>query len=138
MEEENSGSGGCGAWEGKNMEKINWRRVGGMYEQAAGAYLEQKGYTVLEYNYRCRAGEIDIVAMDGDTLVFCEVKYRSGPEKGNSLEAVDARKQQTIFRCAMFYLAERKMGEIPCRFDVIGIDGTDSPEIVHIEDAFRG
>ena len=111
----------------------NRRKTGSMYEQAAGVWLEQKGWEILEYNYRCRAGEIDIIARDGETLVFCEVKYRSGPEKGSPLEAVGVKKQQTIFRCALFYMTERHMQDVPCRFDVIGIDGT---EAVHIKDAF--
>lgn len=59
----------------------NRRRTGADYEKAAGYYLEQLGYEVLQYNYRCRSGEIDIVARDGEYLVFCEVKYRSDGEK---------------------------------------------------------
>ena len=53
------------------------RKTGAEYEQKAGAYLEGQGYEILEYNYRCRTGEIDIVARDGEYLVFCEVKYRA-------------------------------------------------------------
>ena len=52
----------------------NQRRTGAIYEQKAGAYLESQGYEILEYNYRCRSGEIDIIARDGEYLVFCEVK----------------------------------------------------------------
>ena len=52
-------------------------KTGAEYEQKAGAYLEEQGYEILEYNFRCRAGEIDIVARDGEYLVFCEVKYRA-------------------------------------------------------------
>lgn len=74
----------------------NHRQVGADYEQAAGYYLEQFGYIVLEYNYRCRAGEIDLIAKDGDCLVFCEVKYRADSGKGNPLEAVNIRKQRII------------------------------------------
>ena len=59
-------------------EKNNRKTVGN-YEQAAGFYLEQHGYQILQYNYRCRIGEIDIVAKVGENLVFCEVKYRTGP-----------------------------------------------------------
>ena len=81
--------------EKRNAER-NKRRTGTRYEQAAGFFLEQIGYEVLEYNYRCRFGEIDIIAKDGICLVFCEVKYRSGREKGSPLEAVDNRKQQRI------------------------------------------
>ena len=120
--------------EKRNAER-NKRRTGTRYEQAAGFFLEQIGYEVLEYNYRCRFGEIDIIAKDGICLVFCEVKYRSGREKGSPLEAVDNRKQQTIFRCASHYLAGRGLEDVPCRFDVIGIEGT---AVTHIKNAFTG
>ena len=120
--------------EKRNAER-NKRRTGTRYEQAAGFFLEQIGYGVLEYNYRCRFGEIDIIAKDGICLVFCEVKYRSGREKGSPLEAVDNRKQQRIFRCASHYLAGRGLEDVPCRFDVIGIEGT---AVTHIKNAFTG
>lgn len=113
----------------------NRRKIGADYERMAGEYLEQLGYTVLEYNYRCRAGEIDLIARDGQYLVFCEVKYRADARAGSPLEAVDARKQQTIFRCAMFYLTVHHMQDIPCRFDVIGIQGG---QVAHIKNAFTG
>ena len=58
----------------------NTRKIGTEYERKAGAYLEAKGYVIQEYNFRCRMGEIDIIARDGKCLVFCEVKYRSGRE----------------------------------------------------------
>ena len=117
-----------------NKIENNKRQTGIKYEQAVGFFLEQMGYEILEYNYRCRFGEIDIIAKDGACLVFCEVKYRSGRGKGCPLEAVDYRKQ-TIFRCASHYLAGQGFGDIPCRFDVIGIEGT---AITHIENAFTG
>ena len=120
--------------EKRNAER-NKRRTGTRYEQAAGFFLEQIGYEVLEYNYRCRFGEIDIIAKDGICLVFCEVKYRSGREKGSPLEAVDNRKQQRIFRCASHYLAGRGVEDVPCRFDVIGIEGT---AVTDIKNAFTG
>ena len=118
-----------------NKIENNKRQTGIKYEQAAGFFLEQMGYEILEYNYRCRFGEIDIIAKDGACLVFCEVKYRSGRGKGSPLEAVDYRKQQTIFRCAAHYVAGMKRGDLPCRFDVIGIEGTS---VIHIKDAFAG
>lgn len=119
----------------QSREEKNRRRKGADYEKAVGYYLEQCGYEILQYNYRCRAGEIDIVAKDGPYLVFCEVKYRSGSRAGSPLEAVDFKKQQVIFRCAQFYLTEHHMHDVPCRFDVIGIEGG---EITHIKDAFAG
>ncbi len=122
-------------------EKKNKRQTGAYYEQAAGRYLEQLGYEILEYNYRCRSGEIDIIAKDGAYVVFCEVKYRADSRKGDPLEAVDARKQNVIFRCAMYYLAEHHLNDVPCRFDVIGIQGQDGSEdakVTYIKNAFTG
>lgn len=113
----------------------NKRKTGALYEQAAGYYLEQQGYQVLEYNYRCRIGEIDLIAKEGIYLVFCEVKYRINGWRGNPLEAVDAGKQYKIYRCAQYYMTERHLGEIPCRFDVIGIEGG---RVTLIKDAFGG
>jgi putative endonuclease len=91
----------------KRNVKQNNRSVGAVYEQAAGYYLEQNGYELIEYNYRCRDGEIDIIAKDGDCYVFCEVKYRSGRQAGNPLEAVEKR----FFgvRCTIRYSMELKM-----------------------------
>ncbi|CDC50014.1 uPF0102 protein HMPREF0991_01614 [Clostridium sp. CAG:58] len=70
----------------------NKRMEGSRYEQLAARYLEQKGMDVLELNYRCRTGEIDIIARDGGYLVFVEVKYRKTKRAGYALEAIDSRK----------------------------------------------
>ncbi len=121
--------------------KKNKRQTGAYYEQAAGHYLEQLGYEILEYNYRCRLGEIDIIAKDGVYMVFCEVKYRGNGRKGNPLEAVDVKKQNVIYRCAMYYLTENHIEDVPCRFDVVGIQGKDGmkdTEITYIKNAFTG
>lgn len=118
------------------MERAKNRRcVGAEHERAAGAFLEEKGLKILVYNYWCQLGEIDLIAQDGDVLVFCEVKYRSGRKSGSPLEAVGLQKQKRIFRTAMYYLTENRIADRPCRFDVIGIEGT---AITHIENAFTG
>ena len=70
----------------------------------AAAYLKKKGYRILEANFRCRFGEIDLIARDGAYLVFIEVKYRSSLKDGDSLEAVNRRKQRKIIRVAEYYL----------------------------------
>ena len=97
----------------------NRRKTGARYERMAGAYLTEKGYEILEYNFRCRMGEIDIVARDGEYLVFCEVKYRSDDRRGHPAEAVDWKKQQIISKCALFYIASHGLSDPSCRFDVI-------------------
>ena len=113
---------------------MNQRMLGGVYEEQAAAFLEQQRYSVLEKNYRCRMGEIDLIAMDGEYLVFVEVKYRSNGQKGNPVEAVDYRKQRTISKVAAYYLMSHGMSmEQPCRVDVVGILGE---EITLIKDAF--
>lgn len=111
----------------------NKRIVGSSYEQTAGMYLRQKGIQVLQYNYRCRFGEIDIIARDEDYIVFCEVKYRTTVQSGHPLEAVDRRKQIVISKCAGYYLTTTGNLEVPCRFDVIGIL---DEEICYIQNAF--
>ena len=70
----------------------------------AAAYLKKKGYRILEANFRCRFGEIDLIARDGAYLVFIEVKYRSSLKDGDSLEAVNRGKQRKIIRVAEYYL----------------------------------
>lgn len=114
----------------------NKRSIGTKYEDLAEAFLKEKGYTILERNYRTRSGEIDIIARDGRYLVFLEVKYRSGKRNGTALEAVDYRKQQIIYRTARVYLYQhRYLADQPCRFDVLGITGE---QIEHVKNAFGG
>ena len=112
---------------------MNRREKGCQYEELAARYLISEGYQILERNYRIRSGEIDLIARDGAYLVFVEVKYRKNEESGSPLEAVDWRKQRTIIKVARYYLYHMHYGEIPCRFDVVGICGD---KIQHIKDAF--
>ena len=108
----------------QRQERRNLRRVGAGYEHIAGAFLEREGFRILEYNFRCRTGEIDIVAREGGILVFAEVKYRKTKKRGGPFEAVDDRKQYVICRCADYYRITHGFGEnCPCRFDVVGILG---------------
>jgi len=104
----------------------NRRRVGTLYEKRAADYLEKRGYRILERNYRCRKGEIDLIAMDGGTLVFLEVKYRRTGSSGDPAEAVNLPKQRTICRVADYYRITHKIGEqVSCRFDVVAILGEE-------------
>ena len=104
--------------------KSNTRNTGTSYERKAAEYLEQQGLVILKHNYRCRQGEIDLIARDKEYLVFVEVKYRSQNRAGYSLDAVNPAKQKKISKVARYCLAaEYHCTEIPCRFDVIGIDG---------------
>lgn len=114
--------------------KNNLRKIGKDYEKTAGEYLKEKGYEILEYNFRCRSSEIDIVAKKGDVYVFCEVKYRAQNAAGSPLEAVNIQKQKRISKAALYYLMIHGLTDVSCCFDVIGIEGE---QILHIENAFE-
>lgn len=112
----------------------NKRQMGTSYEIKAEEYLMQKGYKILERNFRNRQGEIDIIAKGGEYFCFVEVKYRTTNEFGSPLEAVDYRKQNQIRKVALYYLMKNKLSEwTPCRFDVIAFEGE---KLTHIENAF--
>jgi len=112
----------------------NTRKLGKEYEQLAAAYLEEEGLKILTRNFRCRMGEIDLIADDGGTLVFVEVKYRLRGGAGSPEEAVTYQKQRTICRVSDYYrLKEQIPDDVPCRYDVMAIDGN---QIRHIRDAF--
>lgn len=116
------------------QDRENKRKLGSRYEQMAADFLTKQGLTVIEKNYRCRYGEIDLIVRDGRYLVFTEVKYRSSKRKGDPAEAVDSHKQQRILQTARYYLYSRRYGEeTPCRFDVVSILGG---EIHWIRNAF--
>lgn len=109
-----------------NRGKLNQRRLGSEKEKLAAEFLEKQGYYILEMNFRCRQGEIDIIAREGRYLVFAEVKYRADGRNGEPEEAVDAGKQRTIHRVAQYYLYRNRLSEnTPCRFDVVGIKGNE-------------
>ena len=99
------------------------REAGDRGEAMAAEYLRENGYEILASQFRCRFGEIDLIARDGAYLVFIEVKYRSSLKDGDSLEAVNRRKQRKIIRVAEYYLCmHQEKADLPCRFDVIGIE----------------
>ncbi|HYV85474.1 MAG TPA: YraN family protein [Patescibacteria group bacterium] len=114
-------------------------RLGRDGEAIAAGHLERKGWRILERGFRTRTGEIDLVAAEGDLLVFVEVKTRSGLGCGRPAEAVDARKRGRILRAAQLWLARHGRAEAPCRFDVIEIlaEAGAPARIHHIPDAFQ-
>ena len=117
------------------MERAELGRRG---EERAARYLKKKGYRVVAKNFRCRGGEVDIVALDGATVVFVEVKTRSSRAYGPPKLAVDERKQRQLVRAALTYLSEKDLFDrASARFDVVGIDVRgDSDEVEHIINAF--
>ena len=103
---------------------MNKRKLGNEKETAACGFLEAAGYRILEQNFYCRAGEIDIIAMDGDILCFIEVKYRSGMTQGGAAAAVTFAKQKAVSKAALFYIMKHNMStDTAIRFDVVTIDG---------------
>lgn len=115
--------------------------AGAWGEEKAAEYLRHKRYKILAAGYRCRFGEIDLIARDGRFLVFVEVKLRKSSKFAQALEYVDWRKQERIRTTASIYLAQNPTNLQP-RFDVIEVyapDGTATvhPEINHLEDAFQ-
>ena len=103
---------------------MNKRRLGNEKEALAAGFREAQGYQIIQKNFYCRQGEIDLIARDGEYLVFVEVKYRVDTSRGWAAQAVDIRKQRRISRAAGYYLYREKMGtDQACRFDVVAIDG---------------
>jgi putative endonuclease len=96
-------------------------RTGKRGEDLAAAYLAEAGYRIVERNYRCIFGEIDIVAEEGETLVFVEVKSRRSEVYGEPQLAVGDEKQKKISRIAMHYLQERRLRHRLARFDVVAV-----------------
>ncbi|SFA77915.1 putative endonuclease [Acetitomaculum ruminis DSM 5522] len=110
--------------------------MGSENEIKAAAYLESKGYLILDRNFRMgKSGEIDLVAKSGETYVFVECKFRNNKKYGDPLEAVNYKKQKQISKTAMFYYIKKGIDDTtPCRFDVVAI--YTEGKIKHIENAF--
>lgn len=114
------------------------RRLGRWGEDEAARHLARQGYAIVERGYRGLRGEIDIIARDGETLVFVEVKTRTDEDFGPPEEAVTPAKQTQVRRIARAFLAERGLGSPFCRFDVIAVETGDGgkPVLRHLVDAF--
>lgn len=105
-------------------EQLHNRGRGRAAEEEAAAWLESQGYRIEARNVVNAAGEIDVVAVDGDTLCFIEVKARTSAAYGDAIAAVDSRKQRRLARAAALHLALHGLVG-PCRFDVLGMDRRD-------------
>lgn len=117
-----------------------WRRQRGQEgEQIAVAFLQRHGYRIQEQNYRNRKGEIDIIAWDGATLVFVEVKAKSQAAFGHPEEMVGRRKQETMARVAMTYVHHHQLLQTSLRFDVVAVRlrPGEAPDVTHIPAAFE-
>jgi putative endonuclease len=119
---------------GVSSDRIDLGRTG---EDLACQELQRRGYAIVARRYRCPAGELDIVARDGQTLVFVEVKTRRGSRFGRAVEAVTAAKQRKISALAVQYLARHNAFGRSCRFDVVAITvGADGTTIDVLQNAF--
>src|SRR5215510_15511583 len=124
---------------GEEGRMRSWRRWRGQHgEQMAVQFLQHQGYRILHQNYRCRGGEVDIVAWDGSTLVFIEVKTKGQTVFGAPQAMVDARKQKKIAHVAMVYVQQHQLQDINIRFDVVAITLLPGmpPEMTHVLAAF--
>lgn len=113
------------------------RSLGKAGEELAERYLKRQGYAIVERNYRCPVGEIDLIALNRRTVVFVEVKTRRVDTSGAPLEAVHAVKQRRLKRTALHYLNEHRLYDRDVQFDVVGISlRSDPPAVQHVRHAF--
>jgi putative endonuclease len=122
-------------WFSQDDKRTEKRIKGDDKERLAEDYLVAKHFTLIERNFLCKRGEIDLIMKDQDYLVFIEVRYRETQEFGGALASITAGKQKKLRRAAEYYLLQH-FGNTPppCRFDVVGIEGQD--EIMWIKNAF--
>lgn len=115
------------------------KTLGSQGEQWAASYLSKNKYKIIQKNFKTRIGEIDIIAMDKEYIVFIEVKTRTNDNFGLPCQAVDYRKQITIGKVAALYLVNNKLQNESCRFDIIEVcvDENNKHTISHIKDAFQ-
>jgi len=120
------------------MKQITPYQLGRMGEKIALEYLRKKKFTIVSKGFRLHRGEIDLIAYDGKTLVFVEVKARGEVALGLPEESVDLRKQKQIRKIAEGYLALNNIDDVECRFDVISIvfDKKGAFSLSHYKDAF--
>ena len=116
------------------MRKNN-RALGAQAEELACKYLEKMNYKIIEKNFRCRTGEIDMIAFDKGVIVFIEVKYRKDCRLGHPREAVHYYKQRNITKVASYYLISKGQYDKSCRFDVVEIIGQNIKLIQNAFDA---
>ena len=120
------------------MSEDHRQSLGKLGENLACAALTERGYAIIARRYRPKNGEIDIVAGDGGTTVFVEVKSRVGDDFGGGAVAVTKWKQRKVSLMAMDYIARHRLENTPCRFDVVTVDFTaNEPQVVIYTNAFE-
>lgn len=106
-------------------------------EERAARFLTEQGYRILERNYRTKSGEIDLIALHKDEVVFVEVKTRTSDAFGAPELAVDARKQRSMVKAALGYIKYKKLHQVPCRFDVVTVSASAGRKVELIRNAFE-
>ena len=106
-------------------------------EDRAAKFLTKQGYKILERNYRTPSGEIDLIALHKDHVVFVEVKTRTSDAYGAPELAVNPQKQHRMVKAALGYIKYKKLHQVPCRFDVVAISTTAEQEVELIQNAFE-
>ncbi|MFZ5652675.1 MAG: YraN family protein [Bacillota bacterium] len=112
------------------VKRISTGKAG---EEAAVQHIRKKGMRVLERNFRCRLGELDIIARDGRYIVFVEVRTSNSTAFGTPQESVGAKKKQKLRLLAQYYIKIRNLGDVPLRFDVVAVTGVPGGGIIKIE-----
>jgi putative endonuclease len=116
-------------------ERLELGRLG---EDLALKAIKRMGYKCIARNYRCPLGEMDLIARDGDTLVFIEIKTRRGKSLDYAKEAVDGRKKRQLSKVALAYMKENHCADVKSRFDVVAVNlGGHNEEIEVVKDAFE-
>ncbi|MEP7198653.1 MAG: YraN family protein [Chloroflexota bacterium] len=109
------------------------RQLGDAGEELAVRALQARGLIIVARNYRCTAGEMDVIARDGDALVFVEVKTRRGDQFGTAAEAVNARKQQKLIDVAETYLQAKQLDDVDWRIDVVAVEMDARGKLLRVE-----
>jgi putative endonuclease len=121
----------------KTKAKTDKRQRGDFAEDLALAYLQEKGFSLVTRNFNCRLGELDLIMLDDDFLVFVEVRHRKTSHFGGALESITPSKQAKLRRAAEVYLQTTKTPDCPCRFDILCLTGNiQQPEYQWITNAF--
>lgn len=122
--------------EERRKNPVTTRSSGQQTESDVIHFLDKRGLTLLERNFSCKLGEIDVIATDGSLLLFIEVRKRQHPAFGKGFETVDRHKQKKIIRTAKIFLQQRKIyRHLPCRFDIVSVEGAG--QFTWIRDAFQ-
>ncbi len=131
-----------GLWRGFSawyQQRFGAKPLGQCGEKAAARYLKRLGYKIIARGHRSKWSEIDLIAVDGQTIVFVEVKTRQSQETGHPAEAVGAEKQRRLTRAAVAFLQQYRLLDRPARFDVVAVTWPEEqrPTIEHFQNAFE-